>query len=70
MALFVSGEDVIMNISRFEVEGPPAPASGAKPQRAEVPVRAESRGAPTDKDKKEDQGNEEPIEEPGYGHGV
>ena len=57
-----------MKTSRSEFEGTPAPPNAPTPQGTEPAVRAEMRAAPTGED--ENQRDEEPPEEPGYGHGV
>ena len=67
MALFVSGKDTKMNTSRYESDGTTASSNAATPQRPEANV-PEMRAAPQAKD--EDPQDEEPTEEPGYGHGV
>ena len=58
-----------MKTSRSEFEDAPAPpnAQGAPPG-TDPPVRAEVRAAPKGEDA--NQRDEEPPEEPGYGHGV
>ena len=68
MALFVSGEDTTMKTSRSEFEDTPAPPNAQTPPGPEPPVRTEIRAAPKGEDA--NQRDEEPPEEPGYGHGV
>jgi hypothetical protein len=68
MALFLSGEDTTMKTSRSEFEGAPAPPNAQTPPGTEPPVRAEIRASPKGEDA--NQRDEEPPEEPGYGHGV
>ena len=57
-----------MKTSRSEFEGTPAPPNAPTPQEAEPAGQAKMRAAPKGED--EDQRDEEPAEEPGYGHGV
>ena len=66
MALFVLGR-TIMNVSRFEFEATP-PADGEPPREGKDAAPATIRAAPScDED---EQSDDEPAEEPGYGHGV
>ena len=57
-----------MKTSRSEFEGTPAPPNGQTPRGTEPAVHADMRAGPQGED--EDQRDEEPTEEPGYGHGV
>ena len=57
-----------MKTSRSEFEGTPVPPNAPTPRGTEPAVHAEMRAGPKGED--EDQRDEEPPEEPGYGHGV
>jgi hypothetical protein len=57
-----------MSVTRREPEAAGGPADGPTPQRTKVDVRAEMRA--TQDGETEDQGAEDMIDEPGYGHGV
>ena len=57
-----------MKVSPFELPAPAAAAehpSGQQRQTSAVPLRAATREGSD-----EDVGRDEPLEEPGYGHGV
>jgi hypothetical protein len=58
-----------MPVSPFEPDAAPRqPAEGRSEQRYDTVVRPEVRLSAADRDK--EQGADETIEEPGYGHGV
>jgi hypothetical protein len=66
MALLLFGRKPTMEVSRFELDAKPAADQRQEPRRdeARTTMRAASE---TDEG---DQRRDEPLEEPGYGHGV
>jgi hypothetical protein len=57
-----------MNVRQFEFETVRWPGDGAARLDTEVEARAAMRADPAARDS--EQQDEEPLEEPGYGHGV
>ena len=67
MAFSFFREDTNMNPRRFEFEAGAAPVNSQTRRQAEETVQAAMRAADV---KRDDLQSDQPIEEPGYGHGV
>lgn len=59
-----------MKTSRSDFEGATAPPNAAAPPRMESNVRTEMQAAPDGETPEQREREDEPTEEPGYGHGV
>lgn len=59
-----------MKTGRSDFEGDPAPPDAVAPRRMEPNVRTEMRTAPDGETPEQREREDEPTEEPGYGHGV